>query len=120
VRICADLFHKGSPEQAIVSGSRLLVQDFLILYVIDRQSVKGICGAACLRVCGSLELEMEYRHRFLHTRTDAPSGAGSRRGGEDDVKVDFEDVLPVIWRILRKYPEVWREVEEALGNLLSE
>lgn len=64
----------------------------------------------------SLESGMAQGDRFPQWTADA-TGAGER-GVEGDA--DVEDVLPVIWRVLRKYPDVWAEVEAAIRQLLRE
>jgi hypothetical protein len=53
---------------------------------------------------------------------DSERGRMSDGGFEDGVAADgpIEDVLPVVWRVLRKHPEARRELEAAIRKLLGD
>jgi len=40
--------------------------------------------------------------------------ARSARSNEAALEDEFEEVLPIVWRVLRKYPEAQKEVEQEI------
>jgi len=57
---------------------------------------------------------MEKAQLFPDLRVGARSVSTRAAAAEDD----FEDVMPIVWRVVGRHPEVQKELEEALCEAL--